>query len=49
MIEMQCPWCAEDQAVDPLSARADVEFTCERCGTVVLYADESEEALPLAA
>ena len=49
MIEMECPWCGEGQAVDPLSVTADVEFACERCGTVVRYVDEAQEALPLAA
>jgi len=47
MVVLTCPWCEEDQPLDPQQL-AD-EFRCERCGTCALLADETEELLELAA
>ena len=50
MIMLSCPWCDIEQAAQLLGEdRDDAPFRCLECGTTVLWTDEPEVALDLAA
>lgn len=46
MVLITCPWCADDQPVDP--AELTTEFHCASCGTTAEIVDDEVE-LDLAA
>jgi hypothetical protein len=50
MITIACPWCDTQQGAQLVGEdREDEPFRCLECGTTVLWTDEAEVALDLAA
>ena len=50
MITIACPWCDVEQAAQVIGKdHDDAPFACGECGTTVLWMDEPEAILELAA
>jgi hypothetical protein len=49
MLEIECPWCAESGPLPLDEAQPLPEFTCDDCGTTILFEDDVTERMPLAA
>lgn len=50
MVTIICPWCEEDQLLALRELEAPrAAFTCDDCGTSVVFVEADQEALDLAA
>ena len=49
MITIACPWCDVEQAAQVIGQDHDTAFCCHECGTTVLWQDDDERRLDLAA
>ena len=50
MITIACPWCDVEQATQVIGQdHDDAPFSCHECGTTVLWTDDGELSLDLAA
>jgi hypothetical protein len=50
MITITCPWCDVEQAAQLIGQdHDDAAFCCHECGTTVLWQDDEERRLDMAA
>jgi hypothetical protein len=49
MITIDCPWCDEDVALSTNDLELEPAFTCPACATSVVFVEEPEATVAIAA